>query len=82
MKELYDIFRVRWERPLKWYEYLLVCWFGLSVCGLAIDIDTIPIWAVALITGNLLLSAWISGKVLPDIKDLDDEFNDDTEDKQ
>lgn len=79
MRKLYDIFGIKWERPLKWYEYLLLVWLGLSFCCLAVDMDTIPLWAVALIVGNFGVSVWVGGKILPDIKDIDDEFSNELE---
>ena len=41
--------------------------------------DTIPLWAVALIVGNFGVSVWVGGKILPDIKDIDDEFSNELE---
>lgn len=79
MRKLYDIFGIKWERPLKWYEYLLLVWLGLSFCCLAVDMDTIQLWAVALIVGNFGASVWVGGKILPDIKDIDDEFSNELE---
>ena len=64
---------------MKWYEYLLLVWLGLSFCCLAVDMDTIPLWAVALIVGNFGVSVWVGGKILPDIKDIDDEFSNELE---
>lgn len=75
MNKLYKLFGIEWERPLKWYEHLLYVWVGFSFCGLAIDLDTIPMWAVVLIVGNLCASIWVSSKVLPDIKEFDDYFS-------
>lgn len=69
MNKLYRLFGVEWERPLKWYEHLLYFWVGISFFGLAIDLDTTPMWVGIVIVGNLCASIFVSSKVLPDIKD-------------
>lgn len=69
MNELYRIFGIRWKRPLKWYDKLLIIWVSVAICGLVIDMDTIPFWAVVLIVANLCASLWVCANVLPDIKD-------------
>lgn len=69
MNELYRIFGIRWKRPLKWYDKLLIIWVSVAICGLTIDMDTIPFWAVVLIVANLCASLWVCANVLPDIKD-------------
>lgn len=69
MNELYRIFGIKWKRPLKWYDKLLIIWVSVAICGLAIDMDTIPFLAVVLIVANLCASLWVCANVLPDIKD-------------
>ena len=69
MNELYRIFGIRWKRPLKWYDKLLIMWVSVAICGLAIDMYTIPFWAVVLIVANLCASLWVCANVLPDMKD-------------
>jgi hypothetical protein len=69
MNELYRIFGIKWKRPLKWYDKLLIIWVNVAFCGLAVDMDSIPFSAVVLIVANLCASLWACIKVLPDIKD-------------
>jgi len=69
MNELYRIFGIKWKRPLKWYDKLLLIWANVAICGFAVDMDTIPFWAVALIVANFCASLWACATVLPDIKD-------------
>lgn len=69
MNELYGIFGIKWKRPLKWYDKLLIIWASVAICGLAVDMDTIPFWAVVLIVANFCASLWVCANVLPDIKD-------------
>lgn len=69
MNELYRIFGIKWKRPLKWYDKLLIIWASVAICSLAVDMDTIPFWAVVLIVANLCASLWVCANVLPDIKD-------------
>ena len=34
MNELYRIFGIKWKRPLKWYDKLLIIWASVAICGL------------------------------------------------
>ncbi len=69
MNRLYRILGIKWKRPLKWYDRLLLIWVSLALFGLTIDMDSVPFWAVLLIVANLCTSFLVSANVLPELED-------------
>lgn len=79
MKDLQKIFAIEWERPLRWYDYLLLSWLNISTLIIAVDMDRTPFYLVVIGLLNFLLALWTCKQILPGIKDEEDEENETNE---
>jgi hypothetical protein len=69
MTKIFKAFGVEFAKPLTWRNWLILAWVGFSICLLSIDIETSPLWVVALIVANFCFSVKVATKRVPDIKD-------------
>lgn len=81
MKDLIQIFGIKWKRPLRWYEYPLLVWATFSALILGVDLDRTPIHLVLLGVANFIFTLWLCGKTLPDIEDDEEEEYNETQNK-
>lgn len=65
-------FGIKWKRPLKWYDKLILLWTNLAICSLAVDMGSVPYWVIFLIVANFCASLCVCANMLPDLMDIEE----------
>lgn len=72
MKDFLETLGVEFEEPLTFKGYLALLWIGLALPLLTISEDA-PFWAILLVVVNFFAAIATASKVLPKLKDEEDE---------
>jgi hypothetical protein len=72
MKKLFEIMGVEFERELKAKDYAVLTWISIAITMLSVKFECVPMWVVLAVLVNFAASIFVGSKVLPEIKDDDE----------